>query len=504
MLRAFRHPFVDPVSSSTCGHTFCADCITEALSHTPQCPVDRSSLRSSDLKPAHPIIRNVRVLLEAYSNSFIVIDQLVDELVVECPNKPKGCQETPQRHMVAVHARDVCEYGEVDCPKCKSTPLRKDLGTHQLSCDRRTIQCSACNQTISFADAEARFFHLPSIVNLTMRQIHREKCPRAITACLDCGIDIPREDMRDHTETCPLATIYCVHSPTGCAWVGIREDYTTFHLPSCPYEALKGFFAIHAKENAALRQEICMLRAAQGDITGEMAKAKQALGPWFRSSHQSYTPSTQVPERLPGRRRLSSPFTNGVLGFGGPERGSSESDTPSASTSGHENAGPSISSPPMSMPPLETAGMPTLVLQDFTSRAQPHAMVPPVNVESTLEDSLWHMRNSVVALSTELESLSRRQEMHFTTEILRLHEEVASLRATVHGLRMQARPEPEARTNKRLMSACIGPYVYEQQCAQWGDWVYAIWRFHGHGAIFKPESASSNSHQHCAASSSRS
>lgn len=27
--------------------------------------------------------------------------------------------------------------------------------------------------------------------------------------------------------------------------------------------------------------------------------------------------------------------------------------------------------------------------------------------------------------------------MHFTTEMLRMHEEVASLRATVHGLRMQ-------------------------------------------------------------------
>lgn len=314
--------------------------------------------------------------------------------------------------MVNAHAKDVCDYEEVDCPsaKCKSKPLRKDLSTHQLTCDRRTIQCAACHQTISFADAE----------------VHREKCPCAITACLDCGVDIVREEMQRHGEACPLATITCVHSTTGCAWVGIREDYTTFHLPSCPYEALKGFFANHAKENATLRQEVCMLRSGLREVTDEMAKAKQALGPWFRSSPQS-TISAQPPERLPGRRRLSSPFTNGVLGFADPQRGTSE-----IATQPSERSGPS-----MSPPPMETTGMPSLVLQDFTSRAQPHTMVPPVNVEGTLENSLWSLRNSVVALSTELESLSRRQEMHFTTEILRLHEEVASLRATVHGLRMQ-------------------------------------------------------------------
>lgn len=39
----------------------------------------------------------------------------------------------------------------------------------------------------------------------------------------------------------------------------------------------------------------------------------------------------------------------------------------------------------------------------------------------------------------EVEGVGRRLDMQFTTEMLRMHEEVAGLRATVHGLRMQVR-----------------------------------------------------------------
>jgi Cdc6-like AAA superfamily ATPase len=81
--------------------------------------------------------------------------------------------------------------------------------------------------------------------------------------------------------------------------------------------------------------------------------------------------------------------------------------------------------------------IPSLILQDLSGRPERHPPIPPVNVDATLEESLHTIRNSVVMLSDSLDSLSRRQDMHFTTEMLRMHEEVASLRATVHGLRMQ-------------------------------------------------------------------
>lgn len=406
-----RHPFIEPTSTLTCGHTFCLECIREALSHTPQCPVDRSSLRLDDLRPAHTIIRN-----------------LVDELLVECPNRAKGCTETPQRHTATIHERDVCGYTPVPCPskKCNSRPLRKDLATHQATCDRRSIKCPACLQTISLADAQA----------------HADECPRGVVGCSDCGLELSREELAGHTDTCPLSTVLCTYATVGCGWVGIREDLESIHLLSCPYEALKGFFAIHAKEsanlraeNTALREEICTLRANVRDLTNDVSKARYALGPWFKSVQQPSISTPQVVERVPGRRRLSSPFANGVLGFTSDGVGESASD-PSTSLSdpGNPRASPSGTSSP---PGESLSVVPNLILQDFVSRTRTQSSIAPINVDTTLERSLGELRNSVVTLSSELESLSRRQDMHFTTEMLRMHEEVASLRATVHGLRMQ-------------------------------------------------------------------
>ena len=57
---AGRAPFVNPVTTRTCAHTFCLDCIHTALGITAQCPVDRSSLTVLDLRAANPILRNVR------------------------------------------------------------------------------------------------------------------------------------------------------------------------------------------------------------------------------------------------------------------------------------------------------------------------------------------------------------------------------------------------------------------------------------------------------------
>jgi hypothetical protein len=248
--------------------------------------------------------------------------------------------------------------------------------------------------------------------------------------------------MTSHIDTCPLVAVSCTYSTVGCGWIGIREDLESIHLLSCPYEALKGFFAIHAKEsanlraeNTALREEICTLRANVRDLTNDVSKARYALGPWFKAVQQPSISTTQVVERIPGRRRLSSPFASGVLGFTTDEVRDPTSDT-STPISDSNNMG--SSSTGVSLSNGENLPIvPNLMLQDFVSRTRTQSSIPPINVDTTLERSLGELRNSVVTLSSELESLSRRQDMHFTTEMLRMHEEVASLRATVHGLRMQ-------------------------------------------------------------------
>ena len=64
-------------------------------------------------------------------------------------------------------------------------------------------------------------------------------------------------------------------------------------------------------------------------------------------------------------------------------------------------------------------------------------IVSPLNLSTTVEGSLVGLRESLVTLSAALESQGRRLELAFTTEGLRVSEEVGSLKAIVQGLRMQ-------------------------------------------------------------------
>lgn len=98
-----RAPFTDPVTTTTCQHTFCRDCITRAVSHAPHCPVDRLPLSEIDLGPVNPIVRS-----------------LVDELLVECVYKEQGCEARVQRQCLAIHLKEECTYSESGRPKCIS------------------------------------------------------------------------------------------------------------------------------------------------------------------------------------------------------------------------------------------------------------------------------------------------------------------------------------------------------------------------------------------------
>ena len=52
-------PFVRPVTTQTCAHTFCYECIIRALEHSPHCPVDRRLVKVQELVDAGGIVRAV-------------------------------------------------------------------------------------------------------------------------------------------------------------------------------------------------------------------------------------------------------------------------------------------------------------------------------------------------------------------------------------------------------------------------------------------------------------
>ncbi|KAH9938937.1 hypothetical protein B0H21DRAFT_795394 [Amylocystis lapponica] len=110
-----RSPFLDPCTTRTCCHTFCYDCIAQAIAVSRQCPIDRCPLSMHDLAPADPVVRN-----------------LVDELIVECPQRAAGCMYTCQRLLLAAHLKDACEFVETVCPDGlrDQRVLRKDAAAH--------------------------------------------------------------------------------------------------------------------------------------------------------------------------------------------------------------------------------------------------------------------------------------------------------------------------------------------------------------------------------------
>jgi TRAF-type zinc finger len=290
---------------------------------------------------------------------------------------------------------------------------------------------------------------------LTLSQAHPSDCPQATIVCPDCGSEMARRQLEEHADECLEVVVPCTQNINGCPWTGKRSNLST-HIGICPYEAIKGFLAMHAKdkvelraENITLREQVSTLKTHIRVLHQDVTMAKQLLGPWYRSEVPPSVPQPvsapsemTVPlESVTNRRRLSNPLSCGVLGF--PDRTSEDGDL--------------LNSPPFSfysqgsLPLTQGEGSSVSVLNDFT-RSQPQSPIPPVNLNTTLEGSLNSLRNSIVQLSTSLDTVSRRQDMNFTTEMLRMHEEVGSLRAIVHGLRMQACRTPRTHLLVHLSS----------------------------------------------------
>ncbi|KAK0467067.1 uncharacterized protein EV420DRAFT_1507021 [Desarmillaria tabescens] len=398
-------PFLDPVSTLTCSHTFCRTCIIEALQHSSQCP---------EIVSANPIVRS-----------------LVDELVVECPSPE--CAHTCQRHLLAGHLRDSCPFAEIPCPfgECDQLILRKDAESHR--CAHTLISCRECGTQLSSEDLTE----------------HEAECLPVTFVCDLCSVEYSRDLQSSHAETCSEAVISCVHASNGCPWTGKRWSFINSHITSCPYEAIKGFLSLHESRLADLREENLGLRskidALQGHLqntTRDLQVAKAALGPWYTQSLARST--TDRSPHVQQRATSSTPrVTESTVS---PPTPSPSADTPDifAPYFPEDESFSAHASPEQlsnfnwrplhgTSPNISQAWDPA----SLTSRPVAQNNVAPLDLSTTLEGSLSGLRQSVVSLSASVDSFSRRNEIALTNEALRVNEEIRSLRANIHGLRMQ-------------------------------------------------------------------
>ncbi|KIJ67626.1 hypothetical protein HYDPIDRAFT_108500 [Hydnomerulius pinastri MD-312] len=414
-------------------HTFCYDCVVEAVRHSPQCPIDRSSLSMDDLAPANPIVKH-----------------LVDELVIECPQRTAGCPHTCQRQLLESHIKDTCQYVTVPCSEggCDQMILRKDRGKHADVCVHRSTQCDGCG----------------AVVKYTELNDHYSECSSKTASCSFCLTEFPRSQVQDHSASCPEVPVPCTHADNGCPWSGPRRELSEFHIPSCPYESIKGFFAVSnsrmsnlSAENTGLKQRVQALEGIVQTMQREMLSLKAILGPWYRSETQRMNHTVPV--------HAHASHDNTPQTFAGPS---------SSRTAAHRAQAPSLTDPFDSIfpPPHATDADRDALAPYFplpasdavyeqynhnpmharrasvssgmidvhahpSQRSIPLIPVAPLNLSTSLEGSLAGLRESVAAVSASVDSLARRNDIALTNESMRINEELGSLKYAVHGIRLQ-------------------------------------------------------------------
>ncbi|KAJ3921169.1 hypothetical protein F5877DRAFT_36555 [Lentinula edodes] len=394
-----RMPFVDPCTNQTCSHTFCRPCIIQSLAHSPQCPIDRSFLRVEDIHSADPIIRS-----------------LVDELVVKCSNEPAGCSYTCQRQLLESHIKNDCLYALVSCP----------------------------------ADGCAE-------------EMHRSTCLKRFYRCEDCETEQACSSRAAHAFCCHAAQVRCPQEHHGCPWEGRRKDVSS-HTTTCSYEAIKGFFAIQdaqkatlVNENTLLKQKVETLESQLRVAQYELRCVQSALGPWSRiptsRSVSVLPPSSQLPTSLPHNHTSPSlsympPGDQASITQYFPDISFDDLQARSISSAEDQRVPERPNFLPLTQSMSSRVSFGGATNQNWQSTGSlpigsgsrpSQNVVAPLNLNTTLEGSLEGLRESIVTLSTSLDSLGRRNDIALTNETLRLNEEVTSLRVALHGLRMQAR-----------------------------------------------------------------
>lgn len=394
-----RNTFTEPTTIRSCSHTFCRDCILNALDHTSQCPIDRSPVTQTDLVPADPIIRSI-----------------VDELLVECLHRPSGCTHTCQRQHLANHLRESCLYSDVPCPegKCDKSLTRKEAKVHSHLSEGYTF-----GQQEDFA-LEKTSLPLDDAISTKATQ------------CSFCSVHIDKNGRDQHQNECGERPFPCPHASLGCPFTATTYALENEHIPTCIYETLKGFFLLNnvrmtslAEENMLLRSRIQNMEGTIRTMKSEMAIVKGTLGPWCRPATNPSPPSQASPTTSLGPQAVAHPHAEppatdvySELASYFPEYMASSDQL----RSNHRASG--------SLNQIHE-------LPNLLARMTTQTHIAPLNLTTSLEGSLAGLRESLVTVAASVDSMGRRNEIALSNEVMRLGEEIMSLRANVHGLRMQ-------------------------------------------------------------------
>ena len=191
-------PSKEPHLSACCGHTFCKSCLEAARS-------------SRYVDNTCPMCRDEEFITMPNKQA----DRIIRSLLVYCSNKNKGCEWRGELNDIVGHLSnsDGCPFYDVKCPNdCGAVHQRQYLSSHvETECPRRKVCCQYCHDTGEHQFIEGQ---------------HKKDCPKLPLPCPNgCRVDnIPRVEIREHINICPLHLIQCKYHIIGCKITMARKD----------------------------------------------------------------------------------------------------------------------------------------------------------------------------------------------------------------------------------------------------------------------------------------
>jgi len=186
--------FEDIICSNQCGTTFERWCLLE---HTQTCP-----RRTVDCQ--HCGVAGEYQFIEGNHK------ETCPKFPLSCPNSC-GVGEIFRKDVE--NHRNICPLEKVTCSKeCGIVLQRQSLSSHiKTECSRRNVECQYCQ-----INGEHQF----------IEGNHKDECPKFPLPCPNaCEIStMPRENMKEHRDICPLEVVKCKYHSVGCEANIIRRD----------------------------------------------------------------------------------------------------------------------------------------------------------------------------------------------------------------------------------------------------------------------------------------
>jgi hypothetical protein len=418
-----RCPLVDPVMLMDCDHCFCRECIRQTwTTYSPLGP-----------KGDCPTCRMPAKLGPRASTSNILVN-ILDDLVVKCPNNESGCKTQLKRGEVQDHITIYCSYAAVECKDqtCGLSVRRKD---YEQGCLHYNVSCESCHQEMPKADLDKHW---------------QLQCPDRQIDCDLCSSRIYYRDREEHRkQDCPAASVPCPGSSLGCTNKSKRA-HIDIHAKGCALakltpvlEAQKQRMDEQETAQKAINRKLEILEtgftAMKDIITANQPSAPQNANPeTLVSSPRSRSASAAT---TASARNLTEedfdfpvpPSSNRGSAIPPPSPARTLRSASASRLDPPRRPAPEAPGPrPSDLPPSTTVDFD--LASPFTQDNSNGPYTSPLHHLLSMHENL---REEMTRISTALQELDGRTSMQILNEGLRNREEIAYLGGQVAGMNRQ-------------------------------------------------------------------